>query len=48
MGESAIAVSNVAETAVSLADNVKDIGKEADFNSEIVDRLNSEVGKFKL
>ena len=48
VGESAIAVSNVAETAVSLADNVKDIGKEADFNLEIVDRLNGEVGKFKL
>ncbi len=48
VGESAVAVSNVAETAVSLADNVKGIGKEADFNLDIVDRLNGEVGKFKL
>ena len=48
VGESAVAVTNVAETAVNLADNVKDIGKEADFNLEIVDRLNGEVGKFKL
>lgn len=48
VGESASGVTNVAETAVRLADHVRDIGKESDFNLEIVDRLNSEVGKFKL
>lgn len=48
VSESAAAVTNVAETAVRLADHVREIGKESDFNLEIVDRLNSEVGKFKL
>ena len=48
VNESTIAITSVAETAVNLANNVKDIGKEADFNLEIVDRLNGEVGKFKL
>lgn len=48
VGECALGVMNVAETAVELTGNVRDIGKEADFNLEIVDRLNNEVGKFKL
>lgn len=48
VSESAAAVTNVAETAVRLADHVSEIGKESDFNLEIVDRLNNEVGKFKL
>ena len=48
VSESAAAVTNVAETAVRLADHVREIGKESDFNLEIVDRLNNEVGKFKL
>ena len=48
VSESSIGVSNVAETAVRLTGNVSDVGKEANFNLEIVDRLNGEVGKFKL
>lgn len=48
VSESASGVTSVTETAVRLAGNVSDIGKEADFNLEIVDRLNDEVGKFKL
>lgn len=48
VSESASGVTNVTGTAVSLASDVRDIEKEADFNLEIVDRLNSEVGKFKL
>lgn len=48
VSESAVGVTNVTETAVRLTGNVSDIGKEADFNLEIVDRLNDEVGKFKL
>ena len=48
VNESAIGVTNVTETAVRLTGNVSDIGKESDFNLEIVDRLNDEVGKFKL
>ncbi|MCM1252575.1 MAG: methyl-accepting chemotaxis protein [Clostridium sp.] len=48
VSESAEGVMNVTETAVRLAGNIKDIGKEADSNLDIVDRLNGEVGKFKL
>lgn len=48
VNESALGVTNVTETAVRLTGNVRDIGKEADSNLEIVDRLNDEVGKFKL
>lgn len=48
VSESAIGVASVTETSVRLTGNVSDIGKEADFNLEIVDRLNGEVGKFKL
>lgn len=48
VSESALGVTNVTETAVELTGNVGDIGKEADSNLEIVDRLNDEVGKFKL
>lgn len=48
VGESTLGITSVAETVAGLAGNVKDIGKEAGFNLEIVDRLNQEVGKFKL
>ncbi len=48
VSECAIGITNVTETAVDLTENVSDIEKEANLNLEIVDRLNSEVGKFKL
>lgn len=48
VSESALGVTNVTETAVGLTGDVGDIGKEADSNLGIVDRLNDEVGKFKL
>ena len=48
VNESAIGVSNVTETAVRLTNDVSDIGEEATSNLEIVERLNGEVGKFKL
>ncbi|MCM1539557.1 MAG: methyl-accepting chemotaxis protein [bacterium] len=48
VSESTIGVGNVADTAVRLTGSVRDIGKEASSNLEIVGRLNSEVGKFKL
>lgn len=48
VGECALGVMNVTETAVDLTGNVSDIGNEADSNLKIVDQLNGEVGKFKL
>ncbi|MCM1288304.1 MAG: methyl-accepting chemotaxis protein [Clostridium sp.] len=48
VSECAAGVMNVTETAVELTGNVSDIEKEADFNLGIVDKLNAEVGKFKL
>lgn len=48
VSESAVGVTNVTETTVKLTGDVNDIGKEAQSNMEIVDRLNGEVGKFKL
>lgn len=48
VNESALGVTNVTEMSVGLAADVCDIGKEANVNLDIVDRLNSEVGKFKL
>ncbi|MCM1307301.1 MAG: methyl-accepting chemotaxis protein [Butyrivibrio sp.] len=48
VSECASGVMNVAETAVQLTENVGDIEKEADFNLGIVDKLNTEVAKFKL
>lgn len=48
VGECAIGITNVTETAVDLTENVSDIEKEANLNLEIVDQLNAEVGKFKL
>lgn len=48
VGECALGVINVTETAVDLTGNVSDIGNEADSNLKIVDQLNGEVGKFKL
>lgn len=48
VSECALGITNVTETAVDLTENVSDIEKEANLNLEIVDRLNAEVGKFKL
>ncbi len=48
VGESALGITHVTETAIKLTGNVSDIGKEADSNLEIVDELKSEVSKFKL
>lgn len=48
VNEGALGVTNVTETSVKLTNNVSDIEKEAEFNLKIVDRLNGEVGKFKL
>lgn len=48
VGECAIGVANVTETAVRLTDHVSDIGREADSNLDIAVRLSGEVGKFKL
>lgn len=48
VSESTAGVTSVTGTAVRLANDISDIGKEADFNLEIVSRLNNEVGKFKL
>ncbi len=48
VGESTQGIANVAETAVRLTGNVSDIGKEADSNLGIVERLDGEVAKFKL
>ena len=48
VGECAIGVTNVTETAVRLTENVSDIGKEAELNLDIAVGLNDEVGKFKL
>lgn len=48
VSECAIGIMDVTETAVELTGNLVDIGKEAEFNLEIVDQLNAEVGKFKL
>lgn len=48
VSESALGVTNVTETAIGLTGDVSDIGEEAGSNLEVVDRLNQEVGKFKL
>lgn len=48
VGECTVGIGSVTETAVKLASNVNDIEKEAESNLNIVDRLNDEVGKFKL
>lgn len=48
VNESASGITNVTENTVSLSNDISDIGKEADFNMEIVGKLNNEVGKFKL
>lgn len=48
VSECALGITSVTETAVELTGNVSDIEKEANCNLEIVDRLNAEVGKFKL
>ena len=47
VGESALGIAHVTETAVRLTGSVSDIGKEADSNLGIASKLNSEVGKFK-
>lgn len=46
--ESTKGVVEVAETSVSLSQNMEDIGGEADANMNIAGLLNDEVGKFKL
>jgi len=46
--ESTRGVTNVAETSVNLTSSVADIGSEADANKGIAERLNEEVGKFKI
>lgn len=48
VGECAAGVTNVAEMAVKLSDNVGNIEKEAHRNLDIAVELNGEVGKFKL
>lgn len=48
VSECALGITSVTETAVKLTGNVGDIETEANHNLEIVDRLNAEVGKFKL
>lgn len=48
VGESALGIIHVTETAVRMTGNVSDIGKEADSNLETASQLNSEVDKFKL
>ena len=48
VSESALGVTSVTETAIGLTGDVSDIGEEAGSNLEVVDRLNQEVGKFKL
>lgn len=48
VNEGASNAANVTETTVRLTGNVSAIGGEASSNLEIVDKLNSEVGKFKL
>lgn len=46
--ESTKGVINVSEMSSSLSDSMKDIEGRADVNKQIVGRLESEVGKFKL
>lgn len=48
VGECAVGVTNVTETAVRLTGNVGNIEKEANTNLDIAVELNEEVGKFKL
>lgn len=48
VSESANGVMNVTEAAVDLTGSMGDIGKEADNNMKIVNKLNTEVNKFKL
>lgn len=47
-GESASGAMHVTEMAVKLTGNVGDIEKEADSNLGIVEKLNQEIGKFRL
>ncbi|MCM1540265.1 MAG: methyl-accepting chemotaxis protein [Blautia sp.] len=48
VNESTTGVGSVTGTAVRLAGNIRDIGREAGANLEIAGGLNQEVGKFKL
>lgn len=48
MEESSTGIVNVTEMAIDLTNNVSDVEKEASSNMDIVNELNTEVGKFKL
>ncbi|MDE7130218.1 MAG: methyl-accepting chemotaxis protein [Lachnospiraceae bacterium] len=48
VNESAIGISNVSDTVVSLTESVSDIDKQADSNLGVSGLLKSEVSKFKL
>lgn len=48
VSEGATGVMSVTEKAIRLAGDIGTIGEEAEFNLEIVGRLNNEVGKFKV
>ena len=48
MEDSAQGITNVAEMSSELTTRVKDISGEADLNKNISEKLNEEVGKFKL
>ena len=46
--ESALGVTNVTQMAVDLNTSVSDIGEEANTNMGISDKLNVEVGRFRV
>lgn len=46
--ESTKGIINVTEMSAGLSESVKDIEKKADVNKQIVGRLDTEIGKFKL
>lgn len=48
MEDSAKGVANVAEMSMELTTGMGDISREADANKDVSNKLNSEVGKFKL
>lgn len=48
VNESAVGVSSVSETTITLTENFREIGHKADSNMDIAEQLQSEVNKFKL